>query len=282
MKKNLLIVALLIISLITGCSSVQNAQDTSVGDNGSIILATTTSTRDSGLLDYILPDFEEKTGIEVKVVAVGTGAALQKGRDGDADVLLVHAKPSEEQFVEEGHGLKRYDVMYNDFVIVGPKEDSANIHAEAANDVVKGFQTIAESESTFVSRGDDSGTHKKEKSIWENAGIQPEGSWYLSSGSGMGDTLKIADEKQAYTMTDRATYLNLKDKLNLDILVEKDEMLFNQYGVIPVNPDKNENINNGGAQEFIDWLLSEDIQKMIGEYGKDKFGMPLFTPNYNK
>ncbi|WP_425449426.1 substrate-binding domain-containing protein [Dethiothermospora halolimnae] len=275
MKKvlSVLIILSLIMGLVVGCSGDEGDQ------SSSIVLATTTSTRDSGLLDEILPSFEEETGIEVKVVAIGTGAALQKGRDGDADVLLVHAKPSEEEFVKEGHGLYRKDVMYNDFVIVGPKNDPVNIKENAKSDVLKGYKLIEENKATFVSRGDDSGTHKKEKALWKEAGIEPKGDFYVSTGSGMGDTLKVASEKQGYAMTDRATYLNLKDELDLEILLEKDEKLFNQYGVIPVNPDKNENINNKGAEEFINWLLSKDTQEKIGEYGKEKFGMPLFTPN---
>lgn len=275
MKKvlSVLIILSLIMGLVVGCSGDEGDQ------SSSIVLATTTSTRDSGLLDEILPSFEEETGIEVKVVAIGTGAALQKGRDGDADVLLVHAKPSEEEFVKEGHGLYRKDVMYNDFVIVGPKNDPVNIKENAKSDVLKGYKLIEENKATFVSRGDDSGTHKKEKALWKEAGIEPKGDFNVSTGSGMGDTLKVASEKQGYAMTDRATYLNLKDELDLEILLEKDEKLFNQYGVIPVNPDKNENINNKGAEEFINWLLSKDTQEKIGEYGKEKFGMPLFTPN---
>jgi len=272
---SILLVSLLIIGGLVGCSNNKAQSDT----GKRIILATTTSTRDSGLLDYILPNFEEETGIKVDVIAVGTGKALEMGRKGEADALLVHAKPSEEEFVKEGHGLYRKDVMYNDFVLVGPKEDKGNLKEKSPRDIVKGLSLIAKGNYKFVSRGDDSGTHKKEKALWEEAKVKPEGEWYLSSGSGMAQTLKIASEKQAYTITDRATYLNLKDKLDLEIIIEKDDRLFNQYGVIPVNPDKNENINNKGAEKFIEWLLSEETQKQIGEYGKDKFGMPLFVPN---
>lgn len=247
---------------------------------GSLLLATTTSTRDSGLLDYILGDFTDQTGIEVKVIAVGTGKALQMGRDGEADVLLVHAKESEETFVAEGFGTERFDVMYNDFIVVGPEADPANIKEVAPNDVVLGFQTIYDTKSTFISRGDDSGTHKKELSLWADAGIElAEDDFYVSAGKGMGDVLMMANEMEAYTLTDRATYLNMMDKVELKILLEKDDKLFNQYGVIPVNPETNELINTDGAQAFVDWILSEKTQGVIADYGVEKFGMPLFTPN---
>lgn len=241
-----------------------------------LIIATTTSTRDSGLLDAILPDFQEKTGVEPQVIAVGTGQALQMGVDGEADVLLVHAKSSEEAFVENGDGLERFDVMYNDFVIVGPVGDPDGI---ASNSVEAGLKAIYDNQYRFVSRGDDSGTHKKEKSLWESYELVPEGDWYISAGKGMGDCLQMASELQAYTMTDRATYLALRDNLELDIIIEGDDGLFNQYGVIAVNPDKSELINAEGAQVFIKWLLSDETQALIGEYGKDTFGQALFTPN---
>jgi tungstate transport system substrate-binding protein len=252
--------------------------ETPVVATDSIILSTTTSTENSGLLAYILPNFTEKTGIEVKVVAVGTGKALQMGMDGEADVLLVHAKPSEETFVAEGHGVERFDVMYNDFVIIGPDADPADLRATGA-EIVPSFKKIFESQATFVSRGDDSGTHKKEKSLWTAAGLTPEGDSYVSAGKGMGDVIQMADEMQAYTMSDRATYLSMSDKLDLKILVEGDPILFNQYGVIAVNPDKNELINNTGANAFIEWLLSAETQEMISGFGVEEFGQPLFVPN---
>ncbi len=285
MKKSLAIVLSLVLILMSlvGCGNNAQQQEQQpqqqVEPAGSIILSTTTSTNDSGLLDYLLPKFTEKTGIEVKVVAVGTGKALQMGKDGEADILLVHAKASEEEFVEEGHGTERKDVMYNDFVLVGPKEDPLKLKENYPNDIIGAFKVIEQSQGKFVSRGDDSGTHKKELSIWEEAGIEPAGEWYLSAGSGMGDVLKIASEKAAYTMTDRATYLSLRDTLDLDIIVENDNRLFNQYGIIPVNPNKNNKINAEGAKTFMDWMLSEEAQNLIGEYGKDKYGMPLFIPN---
>jgi tungstate transport system substrate-binding protein len=246
----------------------------------SIILSTTTSTENSGLLAYILPDFTEKTGIEVRVVAVGTGKALQMGRDGEADVLLVHAKPSEEAFVAEGHSAERFDVMYNDFVIIGPADDPANL-SETGTEIVPSFEALNASGAPFVSRGDDSGTHKKEKSLWEAAGIVPEGDAYISAGKGMGDVIQMADELQAYTMSDRATYLSMSDNIDLDIIVEGDPILFNQYGVMAVNPDKNDAINSEGAQAFIDWILSEKTQELISGFGIEEFGQPLFIPNAN-
>ena len=247
-------------------------------EKGSVILSTTTSTQDSGLLDYLLPIFTEDTGIEVKTVAVGTGKALQMGRDGEADVLLVHAKEDELKFVEEGHGTQRHDVMYNDFVLVGPKDDPLKLKEQFPDDILESLKAIESNNTTFVSRGDDSGTHKKELNIWKAASIEPDGQWYLSAGSGMADVLKIADEKQAYTITDRATYLSMKTNMDLDIVVEGDENLFNQYGVIPVNPEKGESINHEGALAFMHWFLSEKGQNLIKEFGVEEYGQPLFIP----
>jgi tungstate transport system substrate-binding protein len=254
---------------------------TSCNSSKSIILATTTSTRDSGLLDAIIPGFEEEYGIEVKVVAVGTGKALQMGIDGEADVLLVHDRESEEQFIEDGHGLKHYDVMYNDFILIGPKNDSLNLKENSNNNILEALDIISKSSKKFISRGDNSGTHKKELSLWEELGFEPEGDFYVSTGRGMSDVIVIADEMEGYTLADRATYLFLKAESNIDleIIVGNDEMLFNQYGVINVNPNKNERINKVGADKFIKWILSVNTQKLIGEYGKERFGSPLFTPN---
>lgn len=299
MKKvfNLLAVLMLMAFMVVGCGAknedikittdeqtteqqetVSEKTDEASKIGGSIILSTTTSTENSGLLNYILPDFTEKTGIEVKVVAVGTGKALQMGRDGEADVLLVHAKPAEEKFIEEGHGVERFEVMYNDFVIVGPKEDPADLVSSKSN-VVESFKKINDTESKFVSRGDDSGTHKKEKALWKTAEIEPKGDFYISAGKGMGDVIQMADELKAYTMSDRATYLSMSDKIDLVVLVEGDSVLFNQYGVMAVNPEKNESINNKGANEFIKWLLSEETQEKISGFGVEKYGQPLFIPN---
>lgn len=200
------------------------------------------------------------------------------GRDGEADVLLVHAKPAEEKFIEEGHGVERFEVMYNDFVIVGPKEDPADLVSSKSN-VVESFKKINDTESKFVSRGDDSGTHKKEKALWKTAEIEPKGDFYISAGKGMGDVIQMADELKAYTMSDRATYLSMSDKIDLVVLVEGDSVLFNQYGVMAVNPEKNESINNKGANEFIKWLLSEETQEKISGFGVEKYGQPLFIPN---
>lgn len=244
----------------------------------SFILATTTSTYDSGLLDYLLPHFKEKTNIEVKVVPKGTGAAIELAKNGDADCLLVHAKSKEEAFIEEGFGLERFDVMYNDFVIIGPKGDPAGLKEKANSDPVQAFKLLSETGSTFVSRGDDSGTHTKEKAIWSEAGIEPSGKWYVSAGKGMGDVIQMSEEMEGYTLTDRATYLSMKDKLNLEVVTEKNDILYNQYGVIRLNPDKND-VKKAEADEFIQWILGEEAQKLIAEYGKEKFGQALFTPN---
>lgn len=298
MKKKLLLIMVLVLSIsIVACAPAEDEpaepdvseevdEDVAEDDEqeeSTITLSTTTSTEDSGLLDYLLPEFKEDTGIEVKTVAVGTGKALQMGEDGEADVLLVHAKDSEIEFVEDGFGTERQDVMYNDFVIVGPEEDPANLAEETGEDVVAGFKRISEEEAEFVSRGDDSGTHKKELKIWENAEVEPAGEWYVEAGAGMGDVLTMADEKQAYTMTDRATYLSMKDDLDLEIVIEGSEDLLNQYGVIPVNPevlgDDADIINNEGANEFMEWLTSEKGQSLIDEYGIEEYGEPLFVPN---
>lgn len=243
-----------------------------------LILATTTSTRDSGLLDYILPDFQNESGVTVDVVAVGTGQALQLGEDGNADVLLVHARSLEDEFMAAGHGVRREDVMYNDFVIVGPPDDPAGIMG--MNDAAAAFTKIAEAQAPFVSRGDDSGTHTKEKAIWQTAGITPEGDWYISAGQGMGAVLTMADEQQAYTLSDRATYLaRTLEGTDLVIAVEGDPILFNPYGVIAVNPAKNDQINNALANQFIDWLVSLPVQEKIATFGVTEFGSPLFVPD---
>ncbi len=274
-----LLVLMLALSLaLTGCGEAP-AKAEAPQEASTLILATTTSTQNSGLLDAIIPSFEEKTGITVKVVAVGTGKALQMGRDGEADALLVHAKTSEEEFVAEGYGVERFDVMYNDFVILGANEDPAELMTKAPNDVKIAYEAIQASEATFVSRGDDSGTHKKEKSIWASADIEPVGDWYLEAGKGMGDVITMANELLAYTMSDRATYLSMSDTLDIGVVVEGDSLLFNQYGVIAVNPEINDIINNEAANEFIAWIVAEETQGMIAEFGKEKFGQSLFVPN---
>ena len=254
------------------------AEEAGSGDPQSLILATTTSTEDSGLLTFILPGFEEEVDATVEVVAVGTGQALQLGEDGNADVLLVHARAREDAFMDAGHGTRREDVMYNDFVIVGPAADPAGISGMA--DAAAAFAAIAGAEVPFVSRGDDSGTHTKEKTIWAEAGIEPAGDWYNSAGQGMGAVLTIADEEGAYTLSDRATYqARTLEGTELEILVEGDPILFNPYGVIAVNPEKGDHIKADLANQFIDWLISVPAQEMIGQFGIEEFGSPLFTPD---
>ncbi len=249
-------------------------------------LATTTSTDNSGLLDTILPAFEEQFGANVNVIAVGTGQALKLGESGDVDIILVHAKTREETFVADGHGITRADVMYNDFILVGPLDDPAQVaNSSLANEALA---RIAANQSTFASRGDDSGTHTKERTLWQAAGLAdpPEGDWYKSLGQGMGDTLRFANEVGAYTLTDRGTFLALRETLpNLSVVVggasitdNADESLFNPYGVIPINPDKG-NIENELSQEFVAWLTSIETQLAISEFGMETYDMPLFYPN---
>ncbi len=241
-----------------------------------LILATATSTEDSGLLEYILPDFEEKYNAEVDVIAVGTGQALELGQNGDADVVLVHARADEEAFVAAGYGTARYDVMYNDFILVGPAADPAGI--KGTTDVAAAFTQIAEAGSAFVSRGDDSGTHMKEKAIWTAAEIAPAGDWYISAGQGMGEVLTMSDEMGAYTLSDRATYVARQATgLTLEIVVEGDPILFNPYGVIPVNPEKHPNINAGLGQAFAEWITSLETQELIASFKLND--QSLFTPD---
>ena len=242
-----------------------------------LVLATTTSTYDSGLLDAILPDFEQKTGIKVDVVAVGTGQALKLGQSKDADALLVHAKSREEQFVADGYAPFRKDVMYNDFVILGPSADPAGI--KGMTSAADAFRKIADARATFVSRGDNSGTHMKEMAIWQAAGVEPAGDWYESAGQGMGAVLTMANEQQAYTLSDRATYLSRRDGLDLDILVEGDPMLFNQYGVLPIAQDEAHQNKFAAAMAFVDWITSPETQQLIAEFGKEQYGQQLFYPN---
>ena len=244
----------------------------------SIILATTTSTQDSGLLDVILPDFEAASGVSVDVVAVGTGAALKLGEDCNADVVLVHARSREDAYMNDGFGTRREDVMYNDFVVVGPPADPAGISGmTSASDA---FTQIAADAAPFISRGDDSGTHTKELSVWEAAGIEPQGDWYISAGQGMGAVLSMADEQQAYTLSDRATYLaRTLEGTDLVIEVEGDPILFNPYGVMDVNPERCPQAKNDLAMKFIDWLVSVPTQEMIAGFGQQEFGQSLFTPD---
>jgi tungstate transport system substrate-binding protein len=278
-KLSLLLVALFVCTLalsVLGCTPEKKALEP--GSNGEILLATTTSTQDSGLLEVILPDFEAQTGIAVKVIAVGTGKAIEMGKAGEADVLLVHARSQEDQFITDGYGVERFDVMYNDFVVLGPKEDPAKVKTTAAADAAKAFTAIAAVPSTFVSRDDKSGTNTKELEIWKAAGITPVGDWYIKTGTGMGETLTLTNEKLGYTLADRATYANMKDTMtNLEIVCEGDKMLSNPYGVIAVSPSINDQINAEGAQAFVDWITSPETQELIGAYEIN--GDPLFTPN---
>ena len=263
-----LVVALL---FITGMISTQAQPKT-------IILATTTSTQDSGLLDVLLPIFEKGTGYFVKTIAVGSGQAMAMGQKGEADVLLVHSPEAEKKFMAEGYGINRRLVMHNDFIIVGPPRDPAKIKAMKSS--VESFKKIASAKALFLSRGDNSGTDAKEKSVWKTAKINPEGErWYQQTGLGMGQTLNVAAEKKGYTLADRGTYLAMKKNLGLDILVEGDAILLNIYHVIEVNPAKWPKVNNAGAKAFADFMVSKETQDLIKTFGVDRFGSPLFFPD---
>lgn len=273
------LLALSLAFVLAGCTADGDGEDAAdaggtKAETAKLILASTTSTEDSGLFEVLIPAFEEAyPEYVVEVIAVGTGAALEMGRTGDADVLLVHAKASEEEFVGTGYGTERRDVMYNDFVLVGPPDDPSGLAAAAsASDALA---ALAESGSEFVSRGDDSGTHMKELELWDAAAVTPQGDWYLSAGQGMGDCLTMASERQAYVLADRATFLAMRDNLDLVIIVEGDPALFNQYGVIPVT----DAANSEGAQTFADWIVSADAQALIGSFGVQEYGEPLFVPN---
>ena len=271
------LMALLVLGLLTACAPGQNSTDVSAERPASrtkVILASTTSTDDSGLFGELIPAFEDAFAqYDVDVIAVGTGEALEIGRKKDADVLLVHSKADEERFVAEGYGIERRDVMYNDFVIVGPPADPAGL--KGTDDATAAFFRIAEERLPFASRGDDSGTHKKEITIWEAAGITTKGGWYDSIGQGMGDTLNFASEKEAYTIADRGTYLAMRDRIDLDIIVEGDRALLNPYGVIVVTDAS----NGEGAKAFADWIVSPSGQDVIERFGVDTFGEPLFIPS---
>ena len=273
----LLLVLLIATTLLffVGCAQETAPDDDLIDDF--IILATTTSTYDSGLLDFLNPKFKEKTGLEVQVVSQGTGAALETGKRGDADVLLVHDGASELQLVEEGFFVDRYDVMYNDFIIVGPADDPAGVMG--VERVYDAFNLIADGGHTFISRGDDSGTHRMELRLWESAAIDPAGQdWYLSIGQGMGDTLIMANEQLGYSMTDRGTYVAMKDKLELEMVLQGDPVLFNQYGVMAVNPDEHSHVKYEYALMYIDFLMSDEGQELINSYQVN--GETLFFPGY--
>lgn len=247
----------------------------------SIILQSTTSTANSGLYDHLLPMFTDKSGIRVDVVAVGTGQAIKNAVNGDGDVLLVHAKPAEEKLVADGYGVERYNVMYNDFIIVGPPSDPAKVASIV--DAAAALKNIAQSKAIFTSRGDNSGTHKKEKQLWATARVDPtseSGTWYRETGSGMGATLNAAVGMGAYTMTDRGTWIGFKNKGDFEILVQGDDALFNQYGVILINPEKHQHVKAEQGKSFIDWILSDEGQQAIADYKLD--GQQLFFPNAKK
>lgn len=260
-------------------AATEEQKEEKAGDKGRLMMATTTSTEDTGLLDYLKPIFKEDTGWDLEWNAVGTGEALKMGENGDVDVVLVHAKASEEEFIANGFGVERFPVMYNDFVVIGPKEPIAK-----TDDINAVFTQIINDQLPFVSRGDDSGTDKKEKKIWENLSLDPASDPnYIESGQGMGATITMADEQKAYCLTDRGTWLKQsKDatlESELEIVCEGDANLLNQYGVIAVSPEKYPELNNEGANDFIEWICSDKIQKLIGEYGIDEYGQALFTPN---
>jgi len=265
-----LISALLLVTALHGCG----------GGSEELILATTTSTQDSGLLDVLIPQFEKDHDYKVKTVAVGSGEALRLAGEGEADVVLAHSPKAEEDFMAAGNGESRLVVMHNDFIIVGPASDPAGIKGMAK--AADAFKKIASAESIFLSRGDESGTNTKELSLWTSAGIEPGGSWYQETGQGMGATLNVASEKQGYTLSDRGTYLAQKKNLDLDLLVEGDKALFNQYHVIVVDPKKHSNVNAEGARAFASFITSPAVQATIGEFGVKDYGQALFIPDAGK
>ena len=275
----------LVVLILSACSPTSNPTQVSTDPptpaNPNLILATTTSTQDSGLLDVLIPLFESQTGYLVQAVAVGTGAALKMGEEGNADVLLVHAPSAEKVLMDAGNAKDRFLVMHNDFVIVGPADDPAGIKGKS--DIIPALQDLAASGQTFISRGDDSGTHKMEISLWAIAETDPAGQpWYLESGQGMGATLTLASEKTAYTLTDRATFLANQANLQLSILFEGVPSLLNVYHVMTVNPEKWPLVNYEAALAFANFMTSAETQEVIGDFGMDKFGQPLFFPDADK
>jgi len=274
MKRILSILVLLVI-ILSACAPA-------APQNPNLILATTTSTQDSGLLDVLIPLFEAESGYTVQTVAVGSGQALKMGEEGNADVLLVHAPSSEAAFMENGFGKDRALIMHNDFIIVGPAADPAGIKGKPVTEALK---LIGAGNAEFISRGDDSGTHKAELNLWKKAEYDPKAAalaWYLETGQGMGATLTVASEKSAYTLTDRATYLANKGNLQLEILVEGDNALLNVYHVITVNPEKWDKVNHDGALAFLNFMIASSTQEVIGEFGVEEYGQPLFYPDADK
>ena len=254
--------------------------NTALAASKTVVLATTTSTQDSGLLDVLVPMFEKENGLKVKTISVGSGQAMKMGEKGEADVLLVHSPDAEKKFMDEGFGVSRRLVMHNDFVIVGPAADPAKIRGAGA---IEAMKRIAQSGAVFASRGDNSGTHAKEKGLWKGSAINPDGQkWYQQTGLGMGQTLNIAAEKKGYALTDRATYLSLKKGLGLEVLVEGDGKLLNVYHVIELNAVKWPKVNAQGGKAFADFMVTKRIQEMIGRFGVEKYGAPLFFPDAGK
>jgi tungstate transport system substrate-binding protein len=254
---------------------------TAWGTSKNVILATTTSTQDSGLLDVLVPQFEKESGYQIKVIAVGSGQAMKMGEKGEADVLLVHSPDAEKKFMADGFGATRRLVMHNDFIIVGPAADPAKIKGAAT--AAEALKRIAANGALFASRGDNSGTHAKEKGLWKAAGVNPDGQkWYQQTGLGMGQTLNVAAEKKGYTLTDRATYLALKKSLGLVILAEGDHKLLNVYHVVEINPAKQPGVHAAAGKAFADYMVAKKTQETIGRFGVEKFGAPLFTPDAGK
>ncbi|MBU7006604.1 substrate-binding domain-containing protein [Phosphitispora fastidiosa] len=288
--KNRLWVIMLIVLMLTvsaaGCTGAnqeppkedagKQVQEPAVKE---VILATTTSTTDSGLLDVLKPEFDKQTGYDLTIVSVGSGAAIAMGEKGEADALLVHSPKDEQRIEDSGVAVDRQLVMHNDFVLVGPADDPAGIKGQP---VEEAFKAIADKKALFLSRGDESGTHKKELGIWEKAGISPAGEWYQETGTGMGATLNVAAEKKGYTLTDRATYLALKENMNLQILLEGDQALLNIYHVMQVNPEMFDKVNVEGGKAFVDFMVAPETQEIIKTFGSDKFGQPLFFPDAGK
>jgi tungstate transport system substrate-binding protein len=266
-----ILLALLAALAVGACGDDDSGESDAGSDKGQMVLATTTSTQDSGLLDELVPAFEEESGCSVKSVAVGSGEALELGEKGNADVLLVHSPEAEQEYMDGGHGVSRKAGMHNDFIVVGPADDPAGI--KGVDSAAEAFTRIAKAEAPFASRADESGTNTKELSLWEAAGIEPKGSWYIETGQGMGETLTIAGQKQAYTLSDRGTFL-ATDNLDLDLLVEGGKDLLNPYHVIVV---KGEGVNRACAQEFSDWIISPKTQRAIGRFGVAEYGEPLFV-----
>ena len=279
MKTGVLLLGLLIALLAFAACGDDDDSDGSGSADRAVILATTTSTQDSGLLDLLVPRFERESGFQVKTVAVGSGEAIELGSRGEADVLLVHSPDDEKELMASGKAGDRRLVMHNDFVIVGPPDDPARIRGMSST---AALERIAREEAPFISRGDDSGTHSLELELWDAAGIDPSGSWYQETGQGMGATLRITDQKRAYTVSDRGTHLSTSDSTDLDVLVQGEPRLLNIYHVIDIDPGAGPRVNAAGGRGFAKWIVSPPAQRMIGSFGRAEFGRPLFVPDAGK